>query len=72
MTSAYDFTATGIDGNPVDLSTFQGDPLLIVESMKMEIAVAAPMAGTVAEIRCAEGQAVTLGQTLAVLLPETA
>ncbi|MBP2292813.1 urea carboxylase [Azospirillum rugosum] len=46
-----------------------GDPLLIVESMKMEIAVAAPMAGTVAEIRCAEGQAVTLGQTLAVLLP---
>ncbi|BAI75052.1 urea carboxylase (plasmid) [Azospirillum sp. B510] len=49
-----------------------GDPLLIVESMKMEIPVAAPMAGTVAEIRCAEGQAVTLGQTLAVLLPETA
>ena len=49
-----------------------GDPLLIVESMKMEIAVAAPMAGTVAEIRCAEGQAVTLGQTLAVLLPEAA
>ncbi|GAB84011.1 glutathione peroxidase [Gordonia rubripertincta] len=32
MTSAYDFTATGIDGNPVDLSTFQGDPLLIVNT----------------------------------------
>ena len=32
MTSAYDFTATGIDGNPVDLSTFRGDPLLIVNT----------------------------------------
>ncbi|MDV7175844.1 glutathione peroxidase [Gordonia amicalis] len=32
MTSAYDFTATGIDGNPVDLSQFRGDPLLIVNT----------------------------------------
>ncbi|MBY6264374.1 urea carboxylase [Azospirillum sp. 412522] len=57
---------------PPGSSVKAGDPLLIVESMKMEIAVAAPVAGTVAEIRCAEGQAVTLGQTLAVLLPEAA
>ncbi|HEY0833375.1 MAG TPA: urea carboxylase [Azospirillum sp.] len=49
-----------------------GDPLLIVESMKMEITVAAPADGTLAEIRCAEGQAVTLGQTLAVFLPAAA
>ncbi|HYH22292.1 MAG TPA: urea carboxylase [Azospirillum sp.] len=49
-----------------------GDPLLIVESMKMEITVAAHADGTLAEIRCAEGQAVTLGQTLAVLLPAAA
>ncbi|MFE0751977.1 glutathione peroxidase [Gordonia sp. NPDC058843] len=32
MTSAYDFTATGIDGKPVDLSEFQGSPLLIVNT----------------------------------------
>ena len=32
MTSAYDFTATGIDGTPVELSDFQGNPLLIVNT----------------------------------------
>ncbi|WP_439028814.1 glutathione peroxidase [Gordonia terrae] len=32
MTSAYDFAATGIDGNTVDLSAFQGSPLLIVNT----------------------------------------
>ncbi|MCX2755991.1 redoxin domain-containing protein [Gordonia sp. JH63] len=32
MTSAYDFTATGIDGDPVELSQFQGSPLLIVNT----------------------------------------
>ena len=32
MTSVYDFTATGIDGDPVELSQFQGSPLLIVNT----------------------------------------
>ncbi|MDF6103491.1 glutathione peroxidase [Gordonia hongkongensis] len=32
MTSVYDFTATGIDGDPVDLSQFHGSPLLIVNT----------------------------------------
>ncbi|MFT4397290.1 glutathione peroxidase [Gordonia lacunae] len=32
MTSAYDFTATGIDGTPVELSDYQGSPLLIVNT----------------------------------------
>lgn len=32
MTSAYDFTATDIDGNPVDLSVYKGQPLLIVNT----------------------------------------
>ncbi len=32
MTTAYDFTATDIDGNPVDLSTYRGHPLLIVNT----------------------------------------
>jgi urea carboxylase len=46
-----------------------GDVLVVVESMKMEIAVPAALDGTVVEIRCAEGQAVALGQTLAVIRP---
>ncbi|WGJ83671.1 glutathione peroxidase [Gordonia sp. SMJS1] len=32
MTSVYDFTATSIDGDPVELSQFQGSPLLIVNT----------------------------------------
>ncbi len=45
----------------------QDDELLILESMKMEIPVTAEEAGTVAEIRCAEGQAVGEGDVLVVL-----
>ena len=45
----------------------EGDVLLILESMKMEIPVAAPRDGTVASLAVAEGEAVTEGQVLAVL-----
>lgn len=45
----------------------EGDTLLIVESMKMEIPVSAPKAGTVSEIRTAEGESVTDGQLLVIL-----
>jgi urea carboxylase len=51
-------------GQPVQA----GDPILVVESMKMEIPVLAPVSGIVAEIRCAEGRMVSVGQTLAVLM----
>lgn len=44
-----------------------GDVIVIVESMKMEMAITAPHAGTVAQIRCTEGVAVSLGQTLLVM-----
>ena len=44
-----------------------GDTLLLIESMKMEVAVTAPADGFVDEIRCAEGRAVSFAQTLAVL-----
>ncbi len=44
-----------------------GDVVAIVESMKMEMQVNAPAAGTVHEVRCSEGAAVSLGQTLIVL-----
>jgi urea carboxylase len=47
-----------------------GDPLVIVESMKMEIPVTAPVDGVLIELRCAEGRAVTLGQIVAVIGPE--
>lgn len=41
--------------------------LMILESMKMEIPVAAPEAGTVAEILVAESESVAEGQTVAIL-----
>ena len=44
-----------------------GDILVIIESMKMEMPVEAPEAGTVAEIRCKETEAVAEGQVLVVL-----
>lgn len=43
------------------------DTLILIESMKMEIPVAAPRAGTIIEILVAEGDAVAEGQ-VAVLL----
>jgi urea carboxylase len=45
----------------------EGQTLLIVESMKMEIAVCAPSSGLVAEVRCAEGRSVQLGQALVIM-----
>jgi biotin carboxyl carrier protein len=44
-----------------------GDPVIVLESMKMEIPVEAPRAGRVAEITVAEGQTVQEGETVAVL-----
>jgi len=44
-----------------------GDTLVVVESMKMEIAVQAPCAGEIAGVLCAEGRAVAAGQTLLVV-----
>jgi acetyl-CoA carboxylase biotin carboxyl carrier protein len=43
------------------------DTLLILESMKMEIPVTAPRAGTVKEIRVQEKDVVKEGQVLVVL-----
>ena len=45
----------------------EGDTVVILESMKMEMPVEAEDMGTVAEIRCEEGQAVAEGDTLVVL-----
>jgi biotin carboxyl carrier protein len=43
------------------------DVLIILESMKMEIPVVAPVAGTVKEIRVKEKDVVREGQVLAVI-----
>ncbi len=45
----------------------EGDTLVILESMKMEMPVEAEDPGQVKEIVCAEGQAVSEGDTLVVL-----
>ncbi len=44
-----------------------GDILVLVESMKMEIPVPAPVDGIIAELRVTEGRPALFGQTLAVL-----
>jgi acetyl-CoA carboxylase biotin carboxyl carrier protein len=45
----------------------EGDTLIVLESMKMEIPVAAPQAGTVAAILVVEKQTVEEGQKIAIL-----
>ncbi len=45
----------------------EGDTVVILESMKMEMPVEAEDAGVVAEIRVEEGQSVSEGDTLVVL-----
>ncbi len=49
----------------------QGDPLVIVESMKMEFAVLSPCDAHVYKIFCREGGQVSAGQDLLVLISET-
>jgi urea carboxylase len=46
----------------------QGDPLVIVESMKMEFAVLAPCDGRVHKVFCREGGQVSAGQDLLVVV----
>ena len=45
----------------------EDDPIVTLESMKMEIPIAAPIEGRIAEILVAEGEAVAEGQVVAVL-----
>jgi acetyl-CoA carboxylase biotin carboxyl carrier protein len=45
----------------------EGDTLVILESMKMEMPVESEDEGTVKEIKCEEGQSVSEGDTLVVL-----
>jgi len=45
----------------------EGDTVVVLESMKMEMPVEAEDGGVIAEILCEEGQAVNRGDTLVVL-----
>ena len=45
----------------------EGDAVVILESMKMEMPVEAEDPGVVTEILCTEGQSVSEGDTLVVL-----
>lgn len=51
----------------VGQSVKKGDPVVIIEAMKMEIPVVAPEDGTVASIDAAVGDAVEAGAVLATL-----
>jgi len=44
-----------------------GDPLVILESMKMEIPVESPLTGTVKEVRVQEGGLLQEGDVIAVV-----
>ena len=48
-------------------SVQEGDTVVILESMKMEMPVEAEDSGVVTEIVCEEGQSVSEGETLVVL-----
>lgn len=45
----------------------EGDVIIILESMKMEIPVESPCAGRLAEVRVGEGESVEEGAVLAVI-----
>jgi biotin carboxyl carrier protein len=48
-------------------SVQEGQPLVILDAMKMEVPISAPVAGTVASVEAKEGLSVQEGQVLIVL-----
>lgn len=52
---------------PAGTRVAEGDPIIVLESMKMEIPVEAPGAGTVKEVLVAKEDAVAEDQPVAVL-----
>jgi acetyl-CoA carboxylase biotin carboxyl carrier protein len=55
-----------IEARPGD-SVAEDDPILILESMKMEIPVSSPAAGRIVEILVEEGDTIAEGDAVAVL-----
>lgn len=52
---------------PAGTAVGEDEPVLILESMKMEIPLMAPHAGTVVEVLVSEGQQVEEGQAVATI-----
>lgn len=52
---------------PVGTRVAEGDTVLIIESMKMEIPVSAPCSGVVTEMHVAEGDAIAESESVAVI-----
>ena len=52
---------------PVGTEVEEDDPIVFVESMKMEIPIGAPSAGVVKEILVAEGDTIEEGDEIAVI-----
>ncbi len=50
----------------------EGDTVAIVESMKMEFPIVAPVSGRIWRVSCKEGSAVSAGQGIAIILPSEA
>jgi acetyl-CoA/propionyl-CoA carboxylase biotin carboxyl carrier protein len=48
-----------------------GDPVVVLEAMKMENNVAADVAGTVTEVKAEAGQSVAAGEVVVVIEPES-
>ena len=48
----------------------EGEVIMILESMKMEIKVDAPVSGTLISVQCKEGQAMSPGQVLFGIMPD--
>lgn len=65
-----------ISGNVWDIPVSEGDvvkagqKVIILEAMKMEVAVEAPLSGIVRKIVTAKGRLVSAGQPLALIVPE--
>jgi acetyl-CoA/propionyl-CoA carboxylase biotin carboxyl carrier protein len=61
-------TVTVVQGRGRD-QVEAGTPLLVVEAMKMEHVLTAPVAGTVAELGVTAGQSVRLDERVALVTP---
>jgi acetyl-CoA carboxylase biotin carboxyl carrier protein len=48
-------------------SVSEGETVVILESMKMEMPVESPASGSIIEVKCSEGQAVDEGVVLAII-----
>ncbi|MGD9959300.1 biotin/lipoyl-containing protein [Nocardioides sp.] len=51
----------------VGATVTEGEPLAEVMTDKVNIEIAAPVSGILAELRCAEDDTIKLGQTIAVI-----